>query len=65
METIQKNIIETITKQSENPILTPKNKKLFRVAAKIQKAYQVWKFVDRDNGKLNKTITKIWKELDK
>ena len=61
---LMKVILKTITLDFLDYSIIQENKKLLKIAAKVQEAYKYWKLVDRDNKKLNEKMDDIRKEFD-
>lgn len=57
--TMKKVIAETIGASKEVPTLSKENVALLKAAAEVQKAYQSWKLVDRDNDRFNAKLDEV------
>ena len=58
-KTTKKMAAEMLGAQRERPVLTEANKAMFRAAAELQQAWNVWNLVDRNNDNLNAAIDTI------
>lgn len=60
---VETNIAEVLTGSSQKPEIHFDNKEFVKAFWKVHEALKYWKWVDRDDIKLNKEIRKIRREL--